>query len=149
MPARPHVSEDGRARNWTMPALNGYGTLTEDNKWSNTVGKDIGFITAFNSVDTVVVSPMPSAVANAGTVDFNTALSLCKTQSVESRLPNIDELSALFINKNAVEFKTDDGNNFWSGTVVDSDHVMAISLNTASKYIAEKSGERYVRCIKR
>ena len=117
-------------------------------KGPNTVGKDIGFITAFNSVDTIVVAPMPSASTNAGNVDFQEAVSICKTQSDESRLPNIDELSSMFINKNAIAL-TSDENNFWSGTVVDSEHVMAISLNTQTKYVSEKSGNRGVRCIKR
>ena len=118
------------------------------NKGPNTIGKDIGFITAFNSVDTIVVAPIPSSYINAGEVDYNQAISICKNQSIESRLPNIDELSSLFINKNSI-FLTSDGNNFWSGTVVDSEHVMAISLNTQTKYVSEKSGNRGVRCIKR
>lgn len=117
-------------------------------KGPNTIGKDIGFITAFNSVDTIVVAPLPSAVTNAGSKNFNEAVSLCKTQSEESRLPNIDELSSLFINKDAVSLSSE-GNNFWSSSVVDSGHAMSISLNTATKYVAEKIGGRTVRCIKR
>ena len=117
-------------------------------KGPNTIGKDIGFITAFDSIDTIVVAPLPSASTSAGDKNFNEAISLCKTQSDESRLPNIDELSSLFINKNSVALQTS-ANNFWSSSVVDSAHAMSISLNTATKYVAEKSGGRTVRCIKR
>lgn len=53
-------------------------------------------------------------------------------------MPNIDELSALFINKNAIDFSYEGTINFWSSTVVDSEHAMSISPNTASKYVAEK-----------
>jgi len=118
------------------------------NKGPNTVGKDIGFITAFNATDTIVVAPMPSAHTNAGQVEFQEALSICKTQSDESRLPNIDELSSLALNKNLIAL-AGEGNNFWSGTVVDSTHAMAISFNTQTKYVSEKNAGRWVRCIKR
>ncbi len=72
------------------------------NKGPNTIGKDMGFITSFNSVDPLVVAPMPSSSASAGTSAWAGAASLCTAQNPESRIPNIDELSAMLINKDLI-----------------------------------------------
>ena len=67
-------------------------------KGPNTVGKDIGFISALYPTDSVVVAPLPN-LRSAGITNQRDAGKLCKNQDSESRLPNIDELTSLFYNK--------------------------------------------------
>ena len=86
------------------------------NKGPNTVGKDIGFITALYPSDPVVVAPFPMA-SNAGTSAQTEAGALCKAQDSEARLPNRDELSAMFYNKTLLGIAS---GGFWSGSVVSS-----------------------------
>ncbi len=84
------------------------------NKGPNMVGKDIGFITALYNNDTNIVAPMPLAT-NAGTMKQALASAACTAQDSESRLPNIDELTSMYYNKNLVGISSGD---FWSGSVV-------------------------------
>ena len=86
-------------------------------KGPNTVGKDIGFITALYPSDPVIVAPLPLN-SDAGSAAQTDASKLCRAQDSESRLPNIDELSAMFINKNLLELPQ---YAYWSGTVYTKD----------------------------
>ncbi len=69
------------------------------NKGPNAVGKDIGFITALYASDPVIVAPQPLATSPSGSFERVNASAACTTQDSESRLPNINELSAMFYNK--------------------------------------------------
>ena len=82
-------------------------------KGPNTVGKDIGVMTVFNSMDSIVVAPMPSSASDAGQAIWENATKLCNNDESE-RLPNIDELSSLFINKDIVNLTP--GVMSWSGS---------------------------------
>ncbi len=86
------------------------------NKGPNTVGKDVGFITALFSVDSSVVAPNPLATdaAGSGNVAYSAAITACATQDVESRLPSHDELSAMFVNRELIGTAPE---NYWSGSV--------------------------------
>ena len=72
------------------------------NKGPNTVGKDIGFITVFNATDSSVVAPMPSSANNAGRYSWYDAAKACTTLDPETRIPNIDELFAMLINRDLI-----------------------------------------------
>ena len=74
------------------------------NKGPNTFGKDIGFITALYPTDSVVVAPLPSSTSDAGNSTYTRqeGARLCTTQNSESRLPNIEELSAMYYNNSFV-----------------------------------------------
>lgn len=85
-------------------------------KGPNTVGKDIGFITALYSSDPIVVAPL-ALQKNAGSSDQTNAGNLCKAQDEESRLPNRDELTAMFYNRTLLGI---DSGYFWSGSVISS-----------------------------
>ena len=117
------------------------------NKGPNTVGKDIGFITVFNSTDSSVVAPMPSASSNAGNTAWNNAAKTCTTQDSESRIPNVEELSAILINQDLVNLTAT--SNFWSGSVYDSDRAWSIHTSGGIRGTNEKTNAYYIRCIKR
>ncbi len=121
------------------------------NKGPNTVGKDIGFITALYSTDSNVVAPLP-LVNNAGTsvMSQSQALSLCTTQDTEARLPNRDELSAMFYNTKLLGITT--GGSFWSGSVLYSEGLGAawyMNFYTGQRNVGILSYNLNIRCIKR
>ncbi len=69
------------------------------NKGPNTVGKDIGFITALYPSDGVVVAPMPLNSFKGGATTFDDAIGYCNNVDSESRLPTADEAAAMFYNR--------------------------------------------------
>ena len=71
------------------------------NKGPNTYGKDIGYITVLYSVDPVVVAPVPRP-EYAGFEIIENLPGACVAFNPDVRMPNIDELSAIFVNMNIV-----------------------------------------------
>ncbi len=117
------------------------------NKGPNTIGKDMGIITTFNSNDPIVVAPMPSSSTNAGESAWVGAASLCTTQNTESRIPNIDELSAMLINKGLINLTASEF--FWSGSAFSADRALHVSPHHGHRGSGRKSEAGYVRCVKR
>ncbi|MCM1009595.1 MAG: hypothetical protein NC390_01790 [Fusobacterium sp.] len=118
------------------------------NKGPNTVGKDIGFITALYPSDPVIVAPMPLAT-NAGSGAQTNAGKLCQKQDTESRLPNRDELSAMFYNRTLLGIAS---GNFWSGSVISSGESGTAwnqNFNTGNRNPNTRSNGNNVRCVRR
>ena len=76
------------------------------NKGPNTVGKDIGFITAMYPSDVKIAAPYPAVNQLSGTYaakpssDSDTSASkACTAYDSEYRLPNTEEAISLFVNK--------------------------------------------------
>jgi len=77
-------------------------------KGPNTVGKDMGFMTALYSSDSVIVAPMPYT-RMLENVDSAEASNACTTQAGEEyRIPTLDETVSLFVNRyfNGVDYKS-------------------------------------------
>ncbi len=120
------------------------------NKGPNTVGKDIGIMTVFNATDSSVVAPMPSSASNAGnnaTYTWYNAAKACTSADSETRIPNIDELSAMLINKDIVNLTA--SADFWSGSVYSSDRAWFVITSYGNRYSLDKSNTNYVRCVRR
>ena len=91
-------------------------------KGPNSVGKDINFMTVFNSSDSVVVAP----VFIKGTANYNgsnptsqrQAMLACKAKGENIMLPNIDELAAGYVNKGL--FNMTYASDVWSSSVYDN-----------------------------
>ncbi len=119
------------------------------NKGPNAVGKDIGFITALYPTDSNVVAPYALST-NAGSLMAQTAASAaCSVQDPESRLPNRDELSAIFYNKELLGITS---GAFWSGTVIsfgESGMAWPQNFSAGFRYPKARSITGYVRCVKR
>jgi len=126
-------------------------------KGPNKVGKDIGFISALYPVETEVVAPMP-LTKNAGTSSMKQMLAAaaCREQDINSRLPNADELSSMFYNRQLVGILS---GSYWS-SVIDLKYNIKLSNTADHKAIRQAfgSGKRAsfrresksnVRCIKR
>ena len=118
------------------------------NKGPNMVGKDIGFITALYNNDTNIVAPMPlSTNAKSGATMAQTAASVaCTEQDPNSRIPNIDELTSMYYNKDLVGISS---GTFWSGSVVSASSAWYQSFYTGYRYPGTRSNSYYVRCVQR
>lgn len=121
------------------------------NKGPNTIGKDIGFITVFNAVDSNVVAPMPSSSVNAkGSENINwyQASKACTSEDSESRIPNIDELSAMLINQRFIALSG--SSRMWSGSVFNAERAWFIDTGSYGVRITQnKTNISRVRCVKR
>ncbi len=121
------------------------------NKGPNTAGKDIGVITALYPTDSNIVAPIPTAVTSLGSMAQFEASAACTAHYSESRLPNRDELSALFYNKEFFGFPVSIG-GFWSGSVISSGtsgRAWDQNFHTGRRHQASRETEIDVMCIKR
>lgn len=119
------------------------------NKGPNTVGKDIGFITALYPSDPVVVAPVPLAQNVSGTKKQTEAGKACTAMDTESRLPNRDELSAMFYNRDLIGITS---GRFWSGSVISSGESGTAwyqNFTTGGRGPDPRSYGRDVRCVRR
>ncbi len=121
------------------------------NKGPNAVGKDIGFITALYPTDSNVVAPYALATnaANGSAIKQTEASKACTTQDAESRLPNKDELSAMFYNNTLLGITS---GHFWSGSVISSGESGTAWYQDFIPGIRDpgtRSYTRHVRCVKR
>ncbi len=115
-------------------------------KGPNTVGKDIGFVTAFYPTDTAVVAPMPYKGV-LGNAHGKQASAICRKQGDDVRLPNIEELSSIWVNKFIVDTA---GQTIWSSTYQSPGVMYSMAEN--GYWTAYSDGDGYtihVRCIKR
>lgn len=117
------------------------------NKGPNTVGKDIGIITALYPTDTSVVAPVFYHSDLAGSYNWQNAISACKNLGDEYRLPNRDEVTAMFYNKKLLgPLNT---NTYWSSTVYDSTRAWEQGFASGTRYRQAKTNSYSVRCVKR
>ncbi len=118
------------------------------NKGPNTVGKDIGFITALYNTDTNIVAPMPLTTnAKSGTMLLQQeASAACTEQSLDSRLPNIDELTSMYYNKDLVGISS---GHFWSGSVVSAGLAWIQHFGAGDRHPRTRLHYDYVRCVQR
>lgn len=117
-------------------------------KGPNTVGKDIGFITALYSSDSVVVSPqLPNQMAanTENGVTQQAALGICKSQDSELRLPNIEELVAIFTNQNLIYGREYSGSvGYWS-----SNPGLLMGMESAAVWHYNRNARYFVHCVRR
>jgi len=127
------------------------------NKGPNTVGKDIGFITAMYPTDVKVVAPYPAnrylntmyALAPNSASEIS-ASKACTNYDSEYRVPNIDELMSMAVNKNLIKGDSYSfTGNFWSSSKINSAYSFFIGYS-ASQYDGwENENKANVWCIKR
>ncbi len=116
------------------------------NKGPNAVGKDIGFITALYASTPVIVSPQPLATNNNTRVSLANASNACTTQDDEIRLPNRDELAAMFYNKDLIGLTT---GGFWSSSIFSTDKAWEQNFSSGNRGPTLREGTNYSHCIKR
>ncbi len=115
-------------------------------KGPNTVGKDIGIISAIYSSDTNVVMPQPVRMLDAR-YPYSQAAKECSKLDSEYRLPNIEELLSMYYSKTLFDWNVDSGS--WSSTVEDGTHAWVFGPHLGMKYAINKIENWYVHCFKR
>ncbi len=123
------------------------------NKGPNIVGKDIGYLTALYSTDSVVVAPMPYSQP-VGEFISSEASSACTLNVGEDyRLPTKDEAASLFVNSAFSGLPLSGDNNTWytsSKTLYGSQIVNWVILSSIGQYrIPLPDADWYSLCIKR
>ena len=117
-------------------------------KGPNTMGKDMGFMTLFYSVDSVLVAPVPLINKDTQKYTYVQAQQVCRAKE-DSRLPNFEELGSLFFNKELMGTWTTYGNSFWSGTVASNGNRWHIDLSDGHVASYGDNASHSVRCVKR
>ena len=116
-------------------------------KGPNTMGKDMGFITAIHPTDPIIVSPQPLAT-DSGSKIQSEAGAVCKKLDNESRLPNFYELSAMFYNKSITNINFA-AYGYWSSTLVPPDKAKWVYTADGCQYgSALRSVNGHIRCVK-
>lgn len=119
-------------------------------KGPNTVGKDIGFITAIYPIDPIVVAPMPLAQDAANVINAINASSECKKQDSESRVPTRYELASIFYNRKLVGMPH---KYYWSSAILvsndGSNYVWGMQISDGHHSLAPKTDTNNLRCVKR
>ena len=124
------------------------------NKGPNTVGKDIGFMTALYPFDALLVAPYPAVRPLDGTyyltVDSGvSAAQACTNYDSEYRLPNADELAAMFINRELLKSDVTTG-AFWSSSTISSTGAWVQFMTNGQRDDYGKSTQQgNVWCVKR
>ena len=124
------------------------------NKGPNTVGKDIGFMTALYPFDAVLVAPYPAVRPLDGTyyltVDSGvSAAQACTNYDSEYRLPNADELAAMFINRELLKSDVTTG-AFWSSSTISSTGAWGQDIVIGTRDDFGKATQQFqVWCVKR
>ncbi len=115
------------------------------NKGPNSVGKDIGFITALYPTDTNVVAPylLP---ADVGSISQIAASAACTALDEESRLPNRDEASAMFYNRLFLGLMS---GGIWTSSVISPSKAWFQSFTTGDRNPYTRTYSGGVRCVKR
>ncbi|MCM1010293.1 MAG: hypothetical protein NC390_05405 [Fusobacterium sp.] len=119
-------------------------------KGPNTVGKDIGTMSVLYSSDSKVVMPMyPRKVS--GTKKHEEASKACKDlDSGEYRLPNVEELFAIYTNRLIYGDSVWASNEYpWSSSRVDANTAYIVGYNHGNKYPVSRNTSRNIICVQR
>ena len=117
-------------------------------KGPNTMGKDMGVMTALYAYDPVVVAPVP-LIKSPGSFSREDAAEQCSALDSESRMPNIEESASIAYNKFILGIE----NVFWSSTLRISKNEgtkgLVVSPGLLKVYWYDRDHAHPVRCIKR
>ena len=117
-------------------------------KGPNTVGKDIGFMAVLYPTDSSVVAPNPLP-RNVSATSYSDVLSRCTEMDSESKIPNKEELAALFYNKELIGGM--DSGEYWSSSRASATELWEVSMHDGGTLwrTISSSSSRATRCIKR
>ncbi len=116
----------------------------------NTIGKDIGFITAVNSTDSYVVAPMP-VKSSFGKLTHANALTACKSLMPDARLASLPEMIGLFANRK-FWYKDSDEIAHWASQKAmygNSELARYFNMNSGHSSGTYATYTRLVQCVER
>ncbi len=117
-------------------------------KGPNQVGKDIGFVGSFyNGPITQAAAVLPHN-EDVGEIRGINAVAHCSSLGKNDwKLPNINELSLLYLNRKLVTDKT--SGYFWSSNVVPTrPHLRVVIFNNGDRLWAGNNNSMWVRCVR-
>lgn len=114
----------------------------------NTIGKDIGFITVFQSVDSAVIAPFIDE-ENSDSASFTSANDICQIKKGNLRVPTEYELASIFINGRLTNIFDDNPTGFWSNVTATPEKAWALISQTGLIQKNDKSLVFNVHCVKR
>jgi len=119
-------------------------------KGPNTVGKDIGFISALYPSDPVVVAPMPVTKNHIGSASQPNGGQYCQTLGNDIRMPNRHELGAMFYNRLLLGSMTE---YYWSSTLESYNgritaYLFSLNIGYATLNHERSTGAK-IWCVKR
>lgn len=117
-------------------------------KGPNTVGKDIGVMLVAYSTDSKVVMPMDPKALSGKKEQAEAAKACGGIENNEYRLPNIEEVLALYYNREILGDKWPEG-QIWSGTSIDSSDAWSMMKWGGIKYKTGKGAKLGITCVKR
>ncbi len=114
----------------------------------NIVGQDIGFITVFKPVESMVVAPVPYLEDVIGQASSVTSAKACHVQKNTLRVPTDYELASMYVNKKFLGFS---GGNYWSSTLHSTDNAWYLWSDTGMmmREPFDRSVEMALRCVAR
>ncbi len=123
-------------------------------KGPNEVGKDVGFITVLYRTNSVVVAPNPfsidaSASAKSYSDNGDDASSACTKQGDDARIPDIDELGSMFINRSLLGITS---GVYWSGSIISSGQrgdAFRQLMSDGGRHRCIRTFTSSVRCVKK
>ncbi len=118
------------------------------NKGPNTIGKDMGFITALYAKEPVIIAPMPlvTNTNNETSVEHDDAAAACKAQDSESRLPNKNAMMAMYYNQQLIGITTD---SYWTGALKGLSSAWVLDCYRGLFNAYSVTTGAFVRCVKR
>ena len=117
-------------------------------KGPNTVGKDIGFISIFYPTDSMVAAPVVTqSKIEGGVSSQSTAGRACQNLDSESRMVNLEELGALFINRQLLGRLT--VSYSWSSLLYDVDNAWLIDFSNGETFTKSRGNSHSIWCVKR
>ena len=117
-------------------------------KAPNTVGKDIGFITVFKPVDSIVVGPNPYYEDIPSKTQSEAAGKACSLQSGKLRAPTDYELAAMFVNTRLLGLHE---GYYWSSSLYSADYAWYLWGTTGLilREPLDRTTEMDLRCVNR
>ncbi len=117
------------------------------NKGPNAVGKDIGFISALYPTDSAVVAPMPIETEGAGYHSWANANKACLNSGVDSRMPALEEMAAIFYNKELVNGFNSEW--YWASSLAEVGKAYQVTIRSGAFGMRDKTNGQAIRCVKR
>ncbi len=120
-------------------------------KGPNTIGKDMGWITVFNSIDPIVVAPIPSTSNIRMRATLDEVSDRCRKVDDETRLPNAYEMSSIMFNNKFINIDSEDITDFWTSSRDEQDLSKNITVRLGQFALnrVARDQEHAIRCIKR
>ena len=114
----------------------------------NTVGKDIGFITIFKPVDSVIVGPNPYYEDIPSKTQSEASGKACSLQSGKLRAPTDYELAAMFVNSKLLGLHE---GFYWSSSLYSPEYAWYLWGTTGLilREPLDRSTEMDLRCVNR